>query len=122
MSEEEIQQAARECMRYVVGTFRNGKTYIGYFDGTHPFVECIKRGIENARRRKKVEVVKMREARISINDRDLTESESMAIRVAIESFASTLCENGLGEDAHGEFLKKAYLERVESIRKKMLEP
>jgi hypothetical protein len=54
----------------------------------------------------------VKEARITINGRDLMEGQSMTVRVAITSFAADLLENGLGDDDHGKKMTAAYLERI----------
>lgn len=58
----------------------------------------------------------MKEANITINGRLLTTGQAMTIRVAIESFAMDLSNDGLGEDAHGKMMAKLYLERISEIR------
>lgn len=60
-----------------------------------------------------------REATIVMNGVELTSAESMTIRVALESFASDLVQNGLGDDKHGKFIAGAYLNAVAKIREKM---
>lgn len=56
------------------------------------------------------------EANIRINDRVLTASESMVVRVAIESFAMFLHNKGLGEDEIGQEMTKLYLINIDLIR------
>jgi len=58
----------------------------------------------------------MREPKITINGHMLTEAEALTVRVAIESFASHLDAEGLGEDVHGVEMTRAYLERIAEIR------
>lgn len=55
------------------------------------------------------------EARISINGTRLTEGQSMTVRVAMESFATSLRSDGLGDDAHGKAMTAAYLARYTEI-------
>lgn len=59
------------------------------------------------------------EASIIINGNPLSKAQSMTLRVALESFASTISEDGLGDDAHGKFMSKAYLDNCSTIRKLM---
>ena len=40
----------------------------------------------------------------------------MTVRVAIESFAQSLVNDGLGEDEHGKKMTGAYLDRIREIR------
>lgn len=58
----------------------------------------------------------MKEAHIVVNGVTLTEAQSMAVRVAIESFDSDLRADGLGKDETGAAISKAYMERIEEIR------
>jgi hypothetical protein len=58
--------------------------------------------------------------KVNINDKALTEAQSITIRVAIEEFANNLSEKdvaGYGEDAKN--LYKAYADRINEIRKIM---
>lgn len=57
-----------------------------------------------------------KEAHVVINGVTLTEAQSMAVRVAIESFDSGLRADGLGNDEMGVAMAKAYIERIEEIR------
>lgn len=57
-----------------------------------------------------------KESIITINGRILTNGQSMTIRVAIESFASSLEEFGLGDDKHGKLMTKAYLKNINELR------
>ena len=57
-----------------------------------------------------------KEAHVVINGVTLTEAQSMAVRVAIESFDSGLRTDGLGKDEMGVAMAKAYMERIEEIR------
>ena len=63
----------------------------------------------------------MIEPTITINDRQLTDAQAMTIRVAIESFASDLSENGLGDDETGKQTTKGYLNRIKEIRSLIVE-
>lgn len=110
MSEEEIQQAASECMRFVVGTFRNGKTCIGYFDGTHPFVECIKRGIENARQRKESRgrVTMIKESVIKLKG---AEEVELWKKAAIAYVSSSNAQHVKGAALWADSIVKAFRER-----------
>ena len=45
VTDEEIEAAAHECMKFVVSNVSRGGG-IASFDGTHPFVQCIQRGID----------------------------------------------------------------------------
>ena len=49
----------------------------------------------------------------------LTVGQSMTVRCAIESFAFSLQEDGLGDDEHGRAMTKGYLANIEQIRKSM---
>lgn len=53
---------------------------------------------------------------ITIWGKELSIGQSMTIRVAIESFASELMSNGIGDDEMGRKLDKAYLQRIKEIR------
>jgi hypothetical protein len=55
------------------------------------------------------------EANVTINGRTLTDAQSMTVRCAVETFASSLSE-GLGDDEHGRFMTKAYRDRINEIR------
>lgn len=59
------------------------------------------------------------EAQITINGHDCTGAESMTIRVALESFASSLVGERLGDDEHGKRLKEAYSCAINEIRRKI---
>ena len=45
VTDEEIEAAAHECMKFVVSEVSRG-CGVASFDGTHPFAECIRRGID----------------------------------------------------------------------------
>ena len=59
------------------------------------------------------------EPQIIINGQQLSVGEALTVRVAIESFATTLNVEGLGSDAIGESMTGRYLARISDIRKKM---
>ena len=61
------------------------------------------------------------ESNIYINGHLLNESQSMTVRVAIESFSSDLIENGLGDDDVGIGITKGYLQKISEMRKFMYE-
>ena len=61
----------------------------------------------------------MNEPEIMINGINIGPGCAMTIRVAIESFALYLFENGLGDDEHGKYMKEAYMQRIQDIRKAM---
>lgn len=63
----------------------------------------------------------MREALITIDGVELSPAESMTVRVALSSFASHLCENGLGTDKTGKVLTVGYLKAVASVTKLIYE-
>lgn len=56
------------------------------------------------------------ETAITIGGKEISEGESMTIRVALEAFASYLQENGLGDDESGQRMKEAYLQNIVSLR------
>lgn len=56
------------------------------------------------------------EAIVEMNGFELTPSQSMTLRIALESFIQYLIEEGLGDDEMGLELKKAYLDRCAEIR------
>jgi hypothetical protein len=58
----------------------------------------------------------MDEPYITINGTPLTIGQAMTVRVALSDFAITL-EGGLGDDAQGRELAKAYRERLVEIFK-----
>ena len=60
----------------------------------------------------------MIEANITINGKQISSAMSTTIRVAIESFACSLSEDGLGEDnTVGKAICEAYKQRINEIRK-----
>lgn len=58
-----------------------------------------------------------KEPEIIINGINIGSGCVITIRVAIESLASDLIENGLGDDEHGKLMKESYLNRICDIRK-----
>jgi hypothetical protein len=62
---------------------------------------------------------KYQECHMEIEGNVLTPGQSMTIRVAIESFAESLAEQGLGNDDHGKMMVKGYMDNIISIRKFM---
>ena len=64
----------------------------------------------------------MNEPKIMINGRLCTDAQAMVIRVAIESFASSLAEEGLGEDPHGKAMTGLYQQRIAEVRALMHNP
>ncbi len=56
------------------------------------------------------------EAAITINGHALTAAQSMTVRCAIEALASSLRDDGLGDDEHGKMMKAGYLARIREIR------
>ena len=59
------------------------------------------------------------EPRITINGQAMPPSVSATIRVAIESFAFDLTNEGLGTDDHGRAMTAAYLRNIAAIRVSM---
>lgn len=57
------------------------------------------------------------EPEIVMNGVTLTYGQSMAVRVALESFASDLSMKGLGDDEMGKELTEGYLKNIREIRK-----
>ena len=60
------------------------------------------------------------EPKILINGVSMTSAQAGTMRTALEHFASSLKEKGLGDDVHGETMTRLYLERIEEIRAVML--
>lgn len=58
----------------------------------------------------------MKEAQVVINGVTLTESQSMTLRLALESFDDNLKNDGLDSDQHGVAMTAAYRERITEIR------
>jgi len=59
------------------------------------------------------------EPEILINGVNIGPGCAMTIRVAIETFASYLIEDGLGDDEHGIKMKENYINRIHDIRRLM---
>lgn len=57
----------------------------------------------------------MKEADIEISGTKLNTGQSMAVRVALQSFAMFLAENGLGDDEHGKLMATGYLKAIAEI-------
>lgn len=62
----------------------------------------------------------VKEAEVFINGIRLTNAQSAALRCALESFASDLSDEGLGDDPMGKAISRAYLERLDEIRRIIL--
>jgi hypothetical protein len=52
---------------------------------------------------------------ITVNGKSLTQGQAMTIRVALNSFAMDLAENGLGDDDHGKTMVKLYTQNASEI-------
>ena len=63
-----------------------------------------------------MEQVEFKEADIVIGGVPISNAMSMTIRVAIESFAIDLREEGLGYDEMGKGIRDGYLNRINEIR------
>lgn len=61
----------------------------------------------------------MTEADITINGKNLSVGQAMTVRVALESFAMSLVQEGCGDDEHGKAMTAAYINRIAEIRLKM---
>lgn len=55
------------------------------------------------------------EPRIIINGIELTESQAMTLRVAVDSFTTNLQETGLGDDDNGKKMVEMYLNALRDI-------
>jgi hypothetical protein len=64
----------------------------------------------------------MNEAIVTINGVQLTVGQSMALRVAVGSFAQSMQDNGLGDDAHGKAMAEAYIARIAEIESLIVNP
>ena len=65
----------------------------------------------------------MNEPQIYLNGFELTDAQSMAVRVAITSFHQEMGESdALGDDEAGRKLAAGYRERLGEVLKLMLEP
>ena len=58
---------------------------------------------------------------ITINGTTLSTGQIMTIHVALNTLASELERNGLGDDEHGRILKQAYSSQISSILKLYME-
>ena len=52
---------------------------------------------------------------ITVNGVTLTTGQAMAVRCALQSFASDLVQTGLGDDAHGKAMVKGYLRNIHEV-------
>ena len=66
-------------------------------------------------------IIMEHEPYITINGVRLTSGQSMAVRIAVESFASHLISDGLGDDQHGKDMVSGYLRNINDIRYAMYE-
>lgn len=57
----------------------------------------------------------MTEPSIMINGSRLSEGQAMTIRVALNSFARSLQDDGLGDDKHGREMAAAYAKRLNEL-------
>lgn len=57
-----------------------------------------------------------KEAVIVMNGVELTEGQSMTIRVALEGMAMSLADGQLGDDDHGKAMTKSYMRSIDEIR------
>lgn len=55
------------------------------------------------------------EAKIVVNGVELTEVQSQAVRVALNSFVADLRANGIGEDEAGKRLAAGYVKNSEAV-------
>lgn len=55
------------------------------------------------------------EPRMTINGRKLSTGQAMTVRVAIQSLAACLVDEGLGDDCGGKQMCDAYLARIREI-------
>lgn len=65
------------------------------------------------------EMSKSSEPAIRINGTQCSNGMAMTIRVAVESFASSLHDEGLGDDDHGKAMTEVYLDAIHKIRQAM---
>lgn len=54
---------------------------------------------------------------ITINGVALTFAQAMTVRVAIQSFVTSLADSGLGNDEHGKTMTKNYLARITEVNR-----
>lgn len=64
----------------------------------------------------------IREAPMSIVGVPLTDAQSQTIRVALETFATSLRETGCGDDEVGKRICRDYLARIDEIRALIFSP
>jgi hypothetical protein len=61
------------------------------------------------------------EPHITINGRELTTGQALAVRVAITSFHAEMSEsNALGDDEHGRFMTEHYRDRLSEVLRLVL--
>lgn len=60
-----------------------------------------------------------KEPQIAINGFALTKAEAMTVKVALESFATSLVTDGLGDDETGTAMVAGYLAALAKIRQRM---
>ncbi|HJU78107.1 MAG TPA: hypothetical protein VJ599_00895 [Nitrososphaeraceae archaeon] len=58
-----------------------------------------------------------KEAFIILNKHELSNGQSLTIRIALEVFLDYLIENGLGDDEHSVKMTQAYTDSINSIRR-----
>lgn len=56
------------------------------------------------------------EPRIIINGQTLSNAQALTVRVALESLAGCLSDEGLGSDEHGKMMIESYTARINEIR------
>lgn len=56
-----------------------------------------------------------KEANIIVNGRQLSEAESMTVRVALNSFSQEVNQGGLGDDEHGKKMVELYTANANSV-------
>lgn len=65
----------------------------------------------------------MKELKITINGKELTEAQALTVHVALQSFAMDLAHKPmiLGDDEHGRFMVKSYLANITAINNLYIE-
>lgn len=65
----------------------------------------------------------MKELKITINGKELTEAQALTVHVALQSFATDLAYKplALGDDEHGRFMVKSYLANISAINELYVE-
>lgn len=63
----------------------------------------------------------MDEPVITINGVRLHTGQAMTVRVALESFAIDLQNNGLGADEHGQRMTQHYLTAIQAVREMIMQ-